>query len=76
MERDCTIKIEQAIVATNEGQSDFAALTKKLEPKQTELKSTSDEIEGLKKQFSNQEDKLNDESRQLAKADRNQTEGV
>jgi Skp family chaperone for outer membrane proteins len=61
--RIASINIEQAIVATNEGQRDFAALTKKLEPKQSELKNTSDEIEGLKKQFSNQGDKLNDESR-------------
>ena len=58
-----TINIEQAIVATNEGRRDFDALNKKLEPKQTELKNTSDEIEGLKKQFSNQGDKLNDDAR-------------
>jgi outer membrane protein len=58
-----TINIEQAIVATNEGRRDFDALSKKLEPKQTELKNTSDEIEGLKKQFSTQEGKLNDEAR-------------
>jgi len=61
--RIASINIEQAIVATNEGQRDFAALTKKLEPKQAELKNTSDEIEGLKKQFSTQSDKMNDDSR-------------
>jgi outer membrane protein len=61
--RIASINIEQAIVATNEGQRDFATLSKKLEPKQSELKNTSDEIEGLKKQFSTQSDKLNDESR-------------
>ena len=33
-----TINVEQAIFATNEGQRDFEALSKKLEPKQTELK--------------------------------------
>src|SRR5580704_2450265 len=38
-----TINIEQAIFASNEGQRDFEALTKKLEPKQTELKNMNDE---------------------------------
>jgi outer membrane protein len=56
-----TINIEQAIFASNEGQRDFEALSKKLEPKQTELKSMNDEVESLKKQLSN--DKLNDDSR-------------
>jgi outer membrane protein len=58
-----TINIEQAIFATNEGQRDFEALSKKLEPKQTELKSMSDEIDSMKKQLNTQGDKLNDESR-------------
>jgi outer membrane protein len=58
-----TINIEQAIFASNEGQRDFEALSKKLEPKQTELKSMNDEVESLKKQLSNQGDKLNDDSR-------------
>lgn len=58
-----TINIEQAISATNEGQRDLEALYKKLEPKQTELKSSSDELESLKKQLSAQGDKLNDEAR-------------
>lgn len=56
-----TINIEQAIFASNEGQRDFEALSKKLEPKQTELKSMNDEVESLKKQLSG--DKLNDDSR-------------
>jgi outer membrane protein len=58
-----TINVEQAIFATNEGQRDFEALSKKLEPKQTELKNQSDEIESLKKQLNTQGEKLNDETR-------------
>ena len=58
-----TINIEQAIFATNEGRRDFEALSKKLEPKQTELKGKNDEIESLKKQLNTQGDKLNDDSR-------------
>jgi outer membrane protein len=56
-----TINIEQAIFASNEGQRDFESLSKKLEPKQTELKTMNDEVESLKKQLSN--DKLNEDSR-------------
>lgn len=58
-----TINIEQAIFATNEGRRDFEALSKKLEPKQTELKGKNDEIESLKKQLNDQGPKLNDDSR-------------
>jgi len=58
-----TINIEQAIFATNEGQRDFEAMSKKLEPKQNELKGMNDDIEGLKKQLNTQGDKLNDETR-------------
>jgi len=58
-----TINIEQAIFATNEGQRDFEALRKKLEPKDQELKGMSDEVDSLKKQLSTQGDKLNDEAR-------------
>lgn len=59
-----TINLEQAIIATNEGRRDFEALSKKLEPKQTELKSQNDEIESLKKQLNTQGDKLNEDARQ------------
>jgi outer membrane protein len=59
-----TINIEQAIFASNEGQRDFQALSKKFEPKQAELKGSADEIDSLKKQLSAQQDKLNDESRE------------
>jgi outer membrane protein len=58
-----TINIEQAIYASNEGQRDFEALSKKLEPKQTELKNQNDEVESLKKQLSTQGDKLNEDAR-------------
>ncbi|HZE27748.1 MAG TPA: OmpH family outer membrane protein [Terriglobales bacterium] len=58
-----TISMEQAIFATNEGRRDFEALSKKLEPKQNELKGQNDEIEGLKKQLNTQGDKLNEEAR-------------
>ena len=58
-----TINIEQAIFASNEGQRDFETLSKKLEPKQTELKGMNDEVESLKKQLNDQGSKLNDDSR-------------
>jgi outer membrane protein len=58
-----TIAIEQAIFATNEGRRDFEALGKKLEPKQTELKTKNDEIEALKKQLNNGEGKLSEDAR-------------
>lgn len=58
-----TINLEQAIFATNEGRRDFESLSKKLEPKQGELKGKNDEIESLKKQLNTQGDKLNDEAR-------------
>jgi outer membrane protein len=58
-----TISMEQAIFATNEGRRDFEALSKKLEPKQNELKGSNDEIENLKKQLNTQGDKLNDDAR-------------
>lgn len=43
------INVEGAIFGCNEGQRDFDALSKKLEPKQTQLKAQNDEIEALKK---------------------------
>jgi len=58
-----TINIEQAIFTSNEGRRDFEALSKKFEPKQTELKGLADEIDSLQKQLTAQQDKLNDESR-------------
>src|SRR4029079_19373158 len=57
------IDIQRAILATNEGRRDFEALTKKFEPKQTELKGLSDELDNLKKQLQAQGDKLNEDER-------------
>jgi len=59
-----TLAVEQAIAASNEGQRDLEALSKKFEPKQNELKGMNDEIDSLKKQLNTQQDKLNDESRE------------
>jgi len=58
-----TINIEAAIFQSNEGQRDFEALSKKLEPKQTELKNQNDEVESLKKQLNSGGDKLNEDAR-------------
>jgi outer membrane protein len=58
-----TINIEQAVIGSNEGQRDFQALQKKLEPKQNELKSQNDELEALQKQLQTQDGKLNDDAR-------------
>jgi outer membrane protein len=57
-----TINIEQAIVATNEGRRDFEELSKKLEPKRTQLTSQNDELEALKKQMTTQQDKLSEDA--------------
>jgi outer membrane protein len=58
-----TINIELAVSACNEGQRDLSALGNKLAPKQTELKSLSEELDALKKQLNAQEGKLNEEAR-------------
>lgn len=49
--RVAAINVEQAIFASNEGQRDMEALSKKFEPKSNELKSRNDEIDALKKQL-------------------------
>jgi len=54
-----TINVEAAVVGCNEGRRDFDALSKKLEPKQNELKSQNDELQALQKQLQTQQDKLN-----------------
>ncbi len=58
-----TINIEQAVMGSNEGQRDFEALRKKLEPKQNELKAQNDELEALQKQYQTQNDKLNEDAK-------------
>jgi len=57
-----TININEALFGSNEGRRDMEALGKKFEPKQSELKNQNDELEGLKKQLSTQQDKLNDDA--------------
>ena len=57
------ILLNDAIIATNEGQKEFGELQKKFEPKQTELKNLNDEIDGLKKQLDAQGTKMNDDAR-------------
>jgi outer membrane protein len=57
------IQFQQAVGATNEGQRDFAELRKKFEPKQTQLKAESDEIDTLKKQLQSQGATMSDSAR-------------
>ena len=52
-----------AVAQTNEGQRNFANLQKKYEPKRTQLKGLSDEIDSLKKQLQAQGDKLSEAER-------------
>jgi outer membrane protein len=57
-----TINITEAIFRSNEGGRDLEALNKKFEPKQSELKSQNDELDGLKKQLNTQGDKLSEDA--------------
>src|SRR5260370_26780065 len=57
-----TININDAIFGSNEGRRDIEPLGTKFEPKQAELKGQNDELEGLKKQLTTQQDKLNEEA--------------
>jgi len=57
------INIKGAIVASNEGQRDFEGLQKRFDPKNAELKSRNDEIEGLKRQLQTQGEKMNEQAR-------------
>jgi outer membrane protein len=57
------IAFQEAVAQTNEGQRNFAELKKKYEPRETQLKATNDEIEGLKKE-------LQDKGATLSEADR------
>ena len=45
------VQFQPAVTATNEFQRDFADVQKKFEPKRTELKNLSDEIDRLTKQL-------------------------
>jgi outer membrane protein len=57
-----TININEAIFGSNEGRRDMEGLQKKFEPKQSELKNQSDELDALKKQMTTQQDKLNEDA--------------
>lgn len=57
------IEFQKAVAVTNEGQRNFADLQKKFEPRQTQIKNLSDEVENLKKQLQAQADKLSDVER-------------
>lgn len=57
-----SINVEGAVFGCNEGQRDMLALQKKYEPKQSELKQQSDELDGLKKQLETQGPKLNEDA--------------
>jgi outer membrane protein len=56
------INIEGAIFGCNEGQKEMQTLSKKYEPRQTELKGKNDELEALKKQLNDQGPKLNEDA--------------
>jgi outer membrane protein len=57
------IAFQQAVASTNEGQRNFAQLRQKFEPKQTQLKSQSDEIDSLKKQLQDAGTNLSEQER-------------
>ena len=57
------IQFQQVVAATNEGQRDFSELRKKFEPKQSQLKTQSDEIDTLKKQLQTQSATLSETAR-------------
>ena len=56
------VSIQNAIVATNDGQKGLQLLEKKFDPKKIELQSLGAEIDSLKKQLETQGPKLNDEA--------------
>jgi outer membrane protein len=57
------IAFQVAVAQTNEGQRNFADLQKKYDPKRQQLKTLSDEVDGLTKQLQAQGDKLSDQER-------------
>src|ERR1700730_5248649 len=56
------VSIQNAIVATNDGQKGLQVLEKKFDPKKSGLQSLSAEIDSLKKQLETHGSKLNDEA--------------
>src|ERR1017187_8931924 len=57
------VAFQVAVAQTNEGQRNFADLQKKYEPKRTQLKGLSDELESLTKALQAQGDKLSESER-------------
>lgn len=57
------VAFQVAVAQTNEGQRNFADLQRKYEPKRTQLKALSDEVDNLTKQLQAQGDKLSDGER-------------
>jgi outer membrane protein len=57
------IAFQVAVAQTNEGQRNFAELTKKYDPKRQQLKSMSDELDSLTKQLQTQGATLSDAER-------------
>jgi outer membrane protein len=69
--------MQGAIAGSNEGQRDFEALAKKFEPRRVELQKQNTEIEDLKKQLTNQGDKMSPEAHdQLVKSIENKTKSL
>ena len=58
------IMFQPAVMQTNEGQRNFADLQKKYDPKRTQLKAMSDEIDSLKKSLQTAGANLSDVERQ------------
>ena len=61
--RIAVVSFQVAVAQTAEGQREFAALSKKYEPKQNALKSLNGEIETLTKQLQAQSNNLSDAER-------------
>jgi len=57
------IAFQLAVAQTNEGQTNFAALEKKYEPRQTTIKTLSDQVDTLTKQLQADGPKLTDAER-------------
>ena len=57
------VAFQVAVAQTNEGQRNFADLQRKYEPKRSQLKTLSDEIDNLTKQLQAQGDKLSNSER-------------
>ena len=57
------VNIQQAIQECAEGKKEIDALQQRFAPKQVELKTLSDDVEAMKKQYQTQAEKLSDEEK-------------